>query len=273
MRVALLFYGFFRTFDYCHSSMRQFVCDPLHADVYVNSPVNIYAARDYEIPELYHLYSRNEQLTADRLIHFPPDKLKAAHLRNVDIRFYQQFVADNKLAERNSIGQYGWRIAAALHSMSLALETFRACIARTYTHYDLVILTRPDIRYYNTFDVGAIQLDKINFPANHMCAPDNSSVAHLDPEVRKQVNPRIRHGGAAVFGHPGHWFNDQIICGNQDNMLQLASVFDMMPTYFHQGEYLNSETYLGVHCMRNNISFVGTDFTTYELWRIDAPNY
>lgn len=273
MKVALVLYGFCRTFEHCKTSLQQHVLNVLNPDIYVNTPDITYAPPEHEIAELHHVFSKNLDKTTQTLSCLSNFNLKRLDARPYDSQFYKDYVDHHKMPEITSIGQRYWRVASTLHSISLAIKSFEQFVITNNLHYDLVIVTRPDVRYYRDFDTSVIELDKINYPACHMCEPDNPSMQHLPIEERKAIAPRIRPGGAGIFGYPGQWFNDQIICGNTSNIIQLGNVFSMADTYYREEVFFNTETYLGVHCMKNNISFVGTDFTTYELWRINQPEY
>lgn len=274
MKTAFILYGFFRTFEFCKNSLNTHILNVLNPDIFINSPNTIYTKPEHEVSEWQHLYSRNTNSTIETIASsFLLDQLKSCEIRGYNSQFYYSFIDKNNITHITDIGQYSWRIASTLHSISLATKTFENYINVTGEKYDLVILTRPDLRYYRNFDSSILDLNKINYPAYHMCAPDNPSLFHLDEEVKKQVDVRIRSGGAGIFGFPGQWFNDQFICGTQENILKFSNIFDMIVEYYNDNVFLNTETYLGVHCMKNNINFIGTDFTTYEMWRPNKAEY
>ena len=60
MKIALILYGFPRTFNYCKDSLKQFVLDPLDCDVFIASPDTFYASKKDEAFELHSLRARNE---------------------------------------------------------------------------------------------------------------------------------------------------------------------------------------------------------------------
>lgn len=271
MKVALVLYGFFRTFEFCSDSLKKFVLDPLNPDIYITSADTVFAPPEHEISELHPFYARSKGKTSKLLQPFLDYNVKSINLKTYDSNIFKMTASINNMEEITSIGQRSWRIISTISSICGAIKNFTS--NPSYKDYDLVIVTRPDVRYYRPFDTSAVQLDKINYPAAHMCEPTNPSMLHLPEEERKLIEPRIRKGGAGIFGYPGQWFNDQIICGNPNNIKELGNLEFHIDEYYKEGIYLNTETYLGVHCMKNAIPFVGTDFTTYELWRIDQPEY
>ena len=272
MRVALVFYGFFRTFDFCKTSLQEHVLDIINPDIYINSPDTIYAPPDDEIPELHNMNSRSLEQTNSRINFFSTDKLQACHLRQYKSAYYKQYVAARRMITKTSVNQYSWRVLSAIHSISLAIQSFKTHSRKHHLEYDLVILTRPDLRYYRYFDLSNIRLDCINYPSHHMCDPCHPTMDPIPFVQRNSIEPRIRHGAAKVFG-TNHNFNDQIICGSPDNIIELGKVFGMIPQYYKENILLNTETYLGMQCLKNSIELHASDLATYEIWRLNQAEY
>lgn len=274
MKTAVVLYGFCRTLDFCQESFKRHVLDVLKPDIYINTPSTLYAPPDDEVPEFHKLYSKNMEPSSNKINnYFKQSNLKKCDIRLYSSAFYKDFVRNNSISDRNNISQHSWRIVSTLHSISLAMQTFQLHTIKNSLQYDLVILTRPDLKYYCNFNIKPLQLKNINYPARFLVTTNHHSVNHLSLEERIKIPSRIRHGAAGVFGFPGQMFNDQFICGTQVNMLKFVNLFNMVPQYYKENIMLNSETYLAYHCMKNKLNFVGTDSILYEIWREDTPNY
>jgi hypothetical protein len=153
--------------------------------------------------------------------------------------------------------QPAWRNISMLHGISLSLKLFKSYVERTKTHYDLVFLTRPDIRYYENIHHERVDLTKVNCPAFYAIDPREQEVAHLPLELRKFIHTRRRPSGGWNDGKNAG-INDNILCGSQENILKFANLFDMIPFYKPRIKYVMNEILLCQH---------------YELWRPDRYHY
>lgn len=267
MKIAIIFYGFFRTFDFCKESLKNNVIDPMNCDVFFNSPKTVYTPKKDEISELHNVYSKNEKLIDDEVVNFFGPHLKSHKLRDYDSRPYVDLLNQNGLPLYNNVTkQHTWRTLSYFHSISLSVSLFEEYVKANNVHYDLVILTRADLKYYTVFNPHAVDLNKINCPAHFLLLPEEPQLNHLSDEERQQWPVRQRPGGAGVIG-TDRWLNDQIITGSQNNILIYKNLYEKAIEYGKEGICFNQETYLGFHCLKNGLDFTGTDFVTYEIWR------
>ena len=272
MKIALILHGFFRTFDFCKNSLLENIINPLNCDVFINAPTTSYTAKKDEIPHLHSVFSRDDKTMYQSLECFG-NNLVSCDLRKYNSNFYKQKVIDEKFPQLNTFGQENYRVLSTMHSISLSVQTFKKHVELTGNHYDLVILTRPDVKYYTNFNPGVVDLTKLNCPAYFCIAPEHEQLVNLPFQEKIKAHIRKRPNGAGVYGMPGRWFNDQVMCGSQETILKYSSFFDKAPDYFREGITFTNETCIAFHAIKNGIDFCGTDFITYDLWRLTQSEY
>jgi|ERR1700722_3395533 len=246
MKIAIIFAGFFRTFDCVKESFAEQVLNKLDCDVFFVAPKTSFAMPENEPPELHHLYAQNADLVNPEWF---GDRVKAYELIDHDAQTYKNIIAQNNISEKNNVNQYTWRILSYMHNISLSITLFEKYVIDNNANYDAVILTRPDIKYYRSPDVSLLDMSKINFSLhsmieNRLCTCDASPPSFHKP------------------------FNDQMVAGTQKNMLLYKNIYDQVIQYHKTNDIsFISETFFGVHSHRNNVDCTGTDFVLYELWR------
>lgn len=263
MRVAFILYGFFRTFDYVRDTLRANVIEPLDCDVFINTPdiINF----------------KPEPFDENSVREFFGSSLKALDVRHYDDRVFKRFAQSYQMPETNVHRQPYWAVSSFFYSVASSVKTFQRYVRRTGTQYDVVILARPDLRYYQPLDPSVIQLDRINCPSSFLIFPDEPELLGLEPHLRTGVDVRRRFGGAGVWWpespNEQRWLNDQIIAGSQESMLRYASLFESAPDYLREGICYNQETYIGVHAVKTGMGFTHSPFVSYELWRLERPDW
>lgn len=274
MKSAIIFYGFCRTFDFCQESLKKHILNIVNPDIYINTPSTLYAPTAHEVPEFHKSYSKNTEPSYYKICQSLKDfSIKNIEIRNYDSSFYKDYVNNHNLKEKNDVFQYSWRVVSTLHSISLSVQSFKNYVTSHGLHYDLVILTRPDLKYYKDFNIDSVQLSKVNYPSKFLYSIHHHDLCNLPFEEKIKFTNRVVTGAAAVFGFPGVTFNDQFICGSQDNIIKFYDVFDNIINYYNSNIILNTETYLGYHCINNKLDFGGSDMTIYDIWREDTPEY
>lgn len=272
MKTAVILYGFFRTFNFCKHSLVNHVLLPMDADVFFSTPETVYTRKQDEMEFLHHVFCRNEDLVDTNILdsfNQGRDRVKQFSIRKYDSAIYKKFLTDNKFPFYNDFTkQHLWKVLSSLHSFSLSMNLWKKYVETHKVNYDLVILTRPDIRYYTNFNPSAVDMNKINCPKYFAIDPSHDELKHMTPEQQKDIYNRRRFGGAGVHGF-NRWLNDNMLVGNQHNMLQLCTLWDNIVPYVHSGVNFNYETLVGAHMIKNNIPFDGSDFIVYELWRPD----
>lgn len=246
MKVAIVFAGFFRTFDYVRDSFKEHVLEKIDCDVFFVAPKTSFAMPENEPKEMHHVYAQNKDLVDPGWF---GDRLKAFELIDHDAQGYKDTIVRHNISERNNVNQYCWRILSYMHNISLSMSLFSKYVAENNAHYDAVILTRPDMKYYRSPDVSLLDMTKINF-AKHSMIGDRLCTCDASPPS---------------FHKP---FNDQIVAGTQENMLLYANIYDRVIQYHKErGISFISETFFGVHSLAYGIDCIATDFVMYELWR------
>jgi hypothetical protein len=259
MKTALILYGFFRTFEDVKESLKQHVIDPLNCDVFFCSFETIEAKKDDAQD------NSKLKLVDDKILNFFGSRLKKYELRPHEPNKDRKFIFDKNLPTWIEIAQQEtYKIISMQEGLTKSIKIFEQYIKENNEHYDLVILTRPDIKYYTTFNASVLNMKNINCPQhflNPYIMPDHSIRGN-----ETDINNRKLREGARVFGFD-RWLNDQILCGTQENMLVFSNLFDKLVEHVNDGVLLNNETLIGAHLIKNNIQFDGCDFIIYELWR------
>ena len=251
MKTAVVFAGYFRTFDYTRDGFAQHIMNPLNADIFFVSPKTMFAPSDDEVSEFHHIHSQNDK-GIDDTIGFFGDRLRKYEIRDNRQRTYRDIVAANSMQEKNMHNQYHWRILTQIHGISLSMQLFKRYVEENNITYDLVILARGDCKYYANFDTSKMHPSKIMFPTHSMHG-DKLSILPLNccpsPDLGKA-------------------FCDVLLAGSQSNMLVFATAYDNIIGYHKRDRIcFNTETLLGNHCLRNGIDWTGDNIILHQLWR------
>ena len=63
MKTAIIFSGFFRTFDYVKESLATNVINTFDdCDVFFSSPKTMFSAPEDEVPEYHHIHAQNDHM-------------------------------------------------------------------------------------------------------------------------------------------------------------------------------------------------------------------
>ncbi len=283
MKTAVILYGFFRNFNYIRHTFKKHVMDATNCDVFFSTPDTIWTKKEDELVTSHHCFSINNDMFDEKeIVNFFGSNLKNHEVRKYDSKFYKDFVKENNLPEYNDfVRQFGWRVLSSIHSFSLSVDIFKKYVEKTGEKYDAVIITRPDIRYYTDFNTSAIKLDYINCNSHFTIDPNHPELKKFPPFKRKyEINLRKRNGGAGIHGLKDSiyknnqlWINDNIITGNQENILNLVNFFDKSPEYIDEGICFNYETLLGFHIYKNGMLLNNSNHCVYELWRELSAEY
>lgn len=237
MKTAVIFFGFFRTFEQTKQSFKDHIMDPLDADIYFSTPKTLF--HDTDIP------------VGSDVIDFFGNNLKSYELIDYDINKYKDFVIQNNIPERNYAGTLAYHIASQCNGRSLSTQVFQKYINENKIEYDLVILTRPDLKYHTKFDCNKVDYDKINCPSHYW---DFGRLWNPDPHTNRP--PQISKG-----------LGDIVLAGSQKNMLVYASMYDNIAKYSKEGMEFLSECLVPYHLIKNNIDWCGQDIIQFEIIR------
>jgi hypothetical protein len=263
MKTAIIFYGFFRKFEVTKESLKQNVIDPLNTDVFFTTFETLDTKRDDAQD------NSKLALVDNKIIDFFGDRLKKYELRPHQPNKDRQFLTENNLPTWTELClQETYRIVSMQQSLTRSMKLFEKYVKDNNLYYDLVILTRPDIKYYTQFNPSMVDMNKVNCPEHFLMHYEDPHMRYIPPEQRSIRDIEIRKvkGGAGVFGF-NRWLNDQILCGSQEKMLIYATLSDRLIEYVRENICFNNETLIGAHLIKNGIEFGPSNFVTYELWR------
>lgn len=243
MKIAILFYGYARTFCQLKELYKNHF--PKDADVFIQTYETFYAKPENETVNScdFVTYTTKDVFddTFNNIVYFDNPVFSPEYAHNI--------VKQYKLNEKNEINQYNFRTFCLLQNIKKVINAKKNYEAKNNFIYDCVILTRLDLKLYSPIIIPH-NLNKIYFPIGEGFFPDG----------------KRKIGCAAVFGTK-KCFNDQIIVGNSKNINILESTYDKIINYHYQNIMINTETLLGIHCMKNNVNFEPYDICTYEIFR------
>jgi hypothetical protein len=274
MKIALILFGFLRTFEFCKQSFVDNLVNPLDVDVFISTPETVYTQPKDEIIPFHKWYSINSVKVTNQLEIFG-DHLKSKDIRAYDSNFYKKAANRSGIPEINPVQQYAFRVLSQMHNITLSVNLFKKYVESTNSKYDLVILTRPDVKFQTLFNPNVVDLNKINGPKYILIHPNHPELKNLSSKQKYEIDIRKREGAARVIapknvtGGVDRFFNDQIICGSQNNILAYHDYYDESIKNHRETNCFNPETFMGLHLLRKKIEWTFTDFVLFELYRSD----
>jgi hypothetical protein len=236
LKVAVCFFGLFRSFDRTKETIKTNFLDIYNPDVFLYSPNTFYAknnqdplnGQDNPVP-----------LTEDYVKNFFGDKLKDFVIWDLDPNIFIQQVQKNRMPEKNNIGQWAWRSYSMFHHIKKSLELRQNYERNNNIKYDVVILMRPDIELGKRMELEGLNLNKINHSVSH---------------------------AASVFGF-NILFGDHLLAAKPNVVDIFCSLYDRIGDYYRTGITLNNETLMGYHLIKNKIEWHKSDFVGHGVVR------
>lgn len=267
MKVAVIFTGFFRTFNYTKQSFKDCIMDPLNADIFFSAPKTLFTLPQHEdstgvayVPPSNHL--SYEKFVEPEIIDFFGDKLKSYDLIDYEAKPYKKLCEEHKIPYHTRDGLPSFRILSQLHNKALSMKVFQQYIEKHKINYDLVIMTRGDIKYFTPLDFNLINLNNIGYP--------NNNISPMLPSIPPWCPPSDKIPKA---------FNDILSIGSQKDMLIWCDVTQTFFDYFNayaeispygkrrEGLYFTAENIMAYHLMQNNMDWYGSNYIKCALWR------
>jgi hypothetical protein len=243
MKTAVLFYGFFRTFNECYSSVMSDIIEPLDADVYFYSYRTFFTPKSIEEQERYSESSINDDLLDINKIQFQlKNRVKDFVIEDYNPGLYHRLVQRLNMPEKNIVNQYHWRIFSLMHGINKTINLFSH---KKVSDYDLVILMRPDAISLRKIEPSLLDLNQLSCPYPEGYVTQNLS-------------------GPA--GYPDY-FCDQSMAASQDIILRMSHLFSTTIDLVKNGHVLCSEAILGLYCKKHNIPFGPSNFHFHKLVR------
>lgn len=252
MKAAVIFTGFFRTFHYTKQSFKQHIMDPLNPDIFFSSPKTLFVLpqnEDQNIVKNYPFHSANKKLVAPEVIDFFGDNLKSYELIDYDHRPFQKACQDHNIPYYTRDGTISFRILSQMTNKELSIKLFKQYIEKNNLNYDVVIITRGDLKYSSTINFDVVNLNSIGCE-NHG-TPLSPVIPHWCPSSDRIPQP----------------INDQITIGSQKNMLIFCNLAQSFFDFWKEGLYFTPENIMSYHIMKNNINLYNAHYIEYELWR------
>lgn len=252
MKVAVIFTGFFRTFHYTKQSFKDNIMDPLNPDIFFSSPKTLFTLpqnEDHNIVKRYPFHLANQNLVAPEVIDFFGDNLKSYELIDYNHEPILQSCVEHNIPYYTRDGAVSFRILSQLINKELSVKIFKQYAEKNNSNYDVVIMTRGDLKYYSSVNFDVINLNSIGCE-NHGTP--------LPPVIPRWCPPSNR------IPQP---FNDQITIGSQKNMLVWHNLAQSFFDFWKEGLYFTPENIMSYHLKQNNINLYDAHFINYELWR------
>ena len=262
MKVAVIFTGFFRSFHDTKQSFKDYIMDPLDADIFFSAPKTLFTLPQHEDCGKYIKiayvppsdYLAYDKLVDPEIIDFFGDNLKSYELIDYNAEPYKKLCEENNIPHYTRDNLPSFRILSQLTNKELSMKVFKKYVEQYNIKYDLVIMTRGDLKYLTPFNFDLINFNSLGYP-NHNINP----LLPFIPHWCSPTDPRIPKA-----------FNDQLTVGSQKNMLIWCNVAQAFFEFFKEGLYFTSENIMAYHLMQNNMDWYGSNYIEYELWRHNA---
>lgn len=271
-RVAILLYGYLRTYqDVAYSFMKN-VADLHDADIFYFGP------RETDKPQVGHSGKNNfigsfienpknnaeknkEQSNEELFRGVYGTRLKSYHFHSEGNDKFKAVAA--------AISQDQWlfmldpsRFFSMAYNMSGAYDLMRAYEEKIGTKYDTVILTRPDLCFYRPLTLN-IQSGEVHIADGEGVHPFDGT--RLPGNVPAMFYKNV-HTGELV--ETGHTFNDQIIALQRPHAHLMGSLYQSMIDYIPLRLPMTPESMLFFHFVtRSGLRIVKNDHWVYEIVR------
>lgn len=241
MKIAVCFAGFLRSFPAMIGNWNYRLRE-YDVDYYIHAPTTYYTPPD----------EKTYDINTPQIVDIPfiqeciGPRLKGLNLFSYDSNVFKEKCILYNIPEYNGFQQYTYRILSYHYNIQQVVKMYQS----SNIHYDYVLITRSDLNLYTDFNFHILDRNKINYPVFHGLT----------------LQGQLKNGVAGVVGTP-YAFNDQMFVGKSEQMGIFNSIYDVIPSYYSEGVMINSETLLGVHCLRHNIPFGTNDFIKYDILR------
>jgi hypothetical protein len=243
MRICICFFGYSRTILAIADRYIKFLPD---ADIFIQT-YNTFYAEPHK--DKISTAQKTEYVTRDKLEKiFKPDKIKYFANPEFNDQYYRKLVKDYDMPEITKINQNSYRILACMDNIRKVIEAKEKYEKNNNFVYDCVILTRLDLRFDTMLKIPS-NLNKVTYPVGE-----------------GYKDGKRKFGIARVWGTEKN-LNDQIMIGNSKIMNLYKDIFNNIPIYFKEGIFINNETIIGTHLIKNNIEFSAEDIVSYEICR------
>jgi hypothetical protein len=241
MKIAVCFAGFLRSFPATIGNwnyrLRDYDCD-----FYIHSPGTYYAPSQESVHD-----ARGTQIVDSSFVQYTLNsKLKWLNLYEYRSEKFKNVVINCGMPEKNQFDQPIYRILSYQYN----IQEVTKMVMTSGISYDYIMLTRADLNLYEDFNFHNLNNNQINYPVYHGLT----------------LQGALKNGIAGVVGTP-YAYNDQIFIGKSSHISIFQNIYDSVPNYYNEGISINSETLLGIHCLKNNISFGTNDFVKYDILR------
>jgi hypothetical protein len=273
-RVAVLLYGYLRTYETTCTSFFKHVADYLDADIFYfgqeqtdrPTPFNLILDKHGFIKENLKNQMETVKTTIDqeRIAQIYGKRLKKFRFHGEKPERFEAIAA--------TISRDEWlfktdpsRIFSLMFNMTGAYKLMEEYQRENNIAYDVVIMTRPDLAFYSPLDV------KVKDGEIHI---SNGQGFHPSEGYKWCVNApaffyRNTETGDAIPS--GDDFNDQILVLTKKDAPAFGTLFDDIIGYARMRVPLTSETLLYFHfCVKKRLAKVKNNWL-YDIFRFDQP--
>lgn len=264
-KVAVVLYGFCRTYKDTAKSLIKNILKPNNADLFIftydNSGVSI--------------LSNSEDINRQKAqLGNQQDKMGDVIDKNVLKDVYGEYLKDCKINKYNpekfkkdSDGIYSpffpiERFYSLYWNISGAINLLNDYVKKTKTEYDVVVLARPDLMFFDVVDIKNMETKAINIPSyggNINCFEQPNpyyAMFYENIERAEQI--------------PWHQviFTDQFLISSFENMTNLSELYSCLSKYDSYGlPVCHPETVLYYHLAYNKNISVITNNIRYKILR------
>lgn len=269
-KVAVVLYGFLRTYETTAKNLIKNILEPNNADLFIftyNNEGISYLPENMDINQAKCKLSISQDLQGKTVTGEKLFKIYGKYLKDYKINHYnrKKFLKESKgvLSPFLPIE----RFYSLYYNISEATKLLLNFCKKHKVTYDAVILTRPDLNFYSSIDIKDIDLEKLNIPkygGNIKC-------------YEKPVPYYTCYYKNVERGEYIPWqeiiFSDQLIVSSMCIMRNLSSLYASLKEY---NEYklpvCHPETILYYHLAYKNKIEVKTLNIFYEILRSNFIN-
>lgn len=263
-KVAVVCYGFLRTWEITANSFIKHVLAVNKADLF------IFAPKKTGCQSFYHKSDNNDASFGDNVTTEQLQQVYGDYLKGCELYDYNEknFLTGINLSNVSVIADINpIRQVSLFFHINKSLSLLEQYEKKHKFKYDIIILTRPDLAFYSAADISKLDMSIINLP--------------IGEGFEKNYGKR-RTGLATVFYYknvedgiciPGgtHNFNDQLIVSKRDNIIHLKDIYTNFQSIMDKQIPCNAET-ITFYWLKgvNNIAINSCWDVLYEIFR---PHY
>jgi hypothetical protein len=253
MKNAIIFYGFQRSLGTTYSSLIKNIINRYDCDIYGYVPMTPKEKNYFE-----------EKNFDDKIVKIVTNK-------NYSIDEFTSFIIKNKLPKSVKSGcplrnNNTISLSSMFYNLSQSVKIFNESVKESKTEYKRVILTRPDLIYYDNPDaldkiMVSSEINCINFSLTWNKDSKVGEVAHNTCYDQDNNELKIEHNCNGLF-------NDQFLVGDHKSISKLSQLYDEILDLVKDNVIFDNETMVSHFLLKKGIKLRGTWLNNFTIHRV-----